>query len=77
MLPKDSSGHRRVTDKFIYPSYGFRIVKQMITNFHMPQSTLIMLVSAFAETDFVMKAYKTAVKEDYKFLSYGDAMMIL
>ena len=65
------------TDKFIYPSYGFRIVKQMITNFHMPQSTLIMMVSAFADTDLVMKAYKTAVKENYKFLSYGDAMMVL
>ena len=65
------------TDKFIYPSYGFRIVKGMITNFHMPQSTLIMMVSAFAETELIMKAYKTAVKENYKFLSYGDAMMVL
>ncbi|WKZ71556.1 MAG: tRNA preQ1(34) S-adenosylmethionine ribosyltransferase-isomerase QueA [Ignavibacteriaceae bacterium] len=65
------------TDKFIYPTYNFRVVKQLITNFHMPHSTLLMLVGAFGDTELVMKAYKTAVKEEYKFLSYGDAMMII
>ncbi|MBE2279559.1 MAG: tRNA preQ1(34) S-adenosylmethionine ribosyltransferase-isomerase QueA [Ignavibacteriaceae bacterium] len=65
------------TDKFIFPSYSFRVVKSMITNFHVPQSTLLMLVCAFAETEIVMKAYKAAAKENYRFLSYGDAMLIL
>jgi S-adenosylmethionine:tRNA ribosyltransferase-isomerase len=65
------------TDKFIYPLYDFKIVDKLITNFHMPESTLLMLVCAFAETEFVMKTYKKALKDKYRFLSYGDAMMIL
>jgi S-adenosylmethionine:tRNA ribosyltransferase-isomerase len=65
------------TDKFIFPPYDFKIAKKMITNFHMPESTLIMLVAAFAGYDLTMKAYKKALKEKYRFLSYGDAMLIL
>jgi S-adenosylmethionine:tRNA ribosyltransferase-isomerase len=65
------------TDKFIYPPYDFKIVDKLITNFHMPESTLLMLVSAFADTDFIIKAYKKALKDGYRFLSYGDAMLIL
>lgn len=65
------------TDKFIYPPYDFKVTDKLITNFHYPESTLLMLVSAFAGLDLVMKAYKRAIKENYKFLSYGDAMLIL
>lgn len=65
------------TDKFIFPPYDFKVTKKLITNFHLAESTLIMLVAALGETEFVMKAYKKAVKENYRFLSYGDAMMIL
>jgi S-adenosylmethionine:tRNA ribosyltransferase-isomerase len=69
--------NRGWTDKFIFPTYDFKIVDKLITNFHMPESTLLMLVGAFADTDFMMKAYKKALKDGYKFLSYGDAMLIL
>lgn len=65
------------TNKFIHPPYEFGVANCMITNFHTPKSTLIMMVSAFAGHDFLMKAYKEAVKEKYKFYSYGDAMLIL
>ena len=65
------------TDKFIYPTYDFKIVDKLITNFHMEESTLLMLVCAFAGTEFAVKAYKKALKEHYRFLSYGDAMIIL
>jgi S-adenosylmethionine:tRNA ribosyltransferase-isomerase len=65
------------TDKFIFPPYEFKVTKKLITNFHLAESTLIMLVAALGDTEFVMKAYKKAVKENYRFLSYGDAMMIL
>jgi S-adenosylmethionine:tRNA ribosyltransferase-isomerase len=65
------------TDKFIYPPYDFKITKRLITNFHTPESTLLMLICAFAGTEFAMKAYKKALKEDFRFLSYGDAMLIL
>ncbi|MFP4547424.1 MAG: tRNA preQ1(34) S-adenosylmethionine ribosyltransferase-isomerase QueA [Fidelibacterota bacterium] len=64
------------TDKFIFPPYEFKMVDVMITNFHQPQSTLLMLVSAFADPDFVKKAYEEAIKEKYRFFSYGDAMLI-
>lgn len=64
------------TDIFIYPGYTFKIVDWLITNFHLPESTLIMLVSALAGKDFVMHAYETAVKERYRFFSFGDAMLI-
>ncbi len=76
-----SDGHvkptRGWTDKFIYPPYDFKIVDKLITNFHMPESTLLMLVSAFANRDFIMKSYKHAIKKGYRFYSYGDAMLIL
>lgn len=65
------------TDKFIYPPYDFKIINKLITNFHAEESTLLMLACAFADTDFVMKAYKKALKDGYRFLSYGDAMMII
>ena len=65
------------TDIFIYPGFKFRIMDGLITNFHLPESTLIMLVSAFAGYDNVMNAYKTAVAERYRFFSFGDAMLIL
>ncbi|MBD3636457.1 MAG: S-adenosylmethionine:tRNA ribosyltransferase-isomerase, partial [Crocinitomicaceae bacterium] len=65
------------TNKFIFPPYDFSVANCMITNFHTPQSTLLMMVSAFAGHDFIMEAYKEAVKEKYKFYSYGDAMLIL
>jgi len=64
------------TDMFIYPPYKFRIADIIITNFHAPESTLIMLASAFAGYDFLIKAYKKAMKDKYRFLSYGDAMLI-
>lgn len=69
--------NRGWTDKFIYPPYDFKIADHLITNFHTPESTLLMLVSAFADTDLIMKAYKKALKDNYRFLSYGDAMLIL
>ncbi len=62
---------------FIYPGYKFRVVDRLLTNFHLPKSTLIMLTSAFAGKDFVFKAYEEAIKEKYKFYSYGDCMLIL
>jgi S-adenosylmethionine:tRNA ribosyltransferase-isomerase len=65
------------TDKFIFPPYNFKVVNRLVTNFHLPSSTLLMLVSAFAERDFVMKAYKKAIKENFRFYSYGDAMFII
>jgi len=65
------------TNKFIYPPYDFNVANSMITNFHTPMSTLVMMVSAFAGYDFLMHAYQKAIKEEYRFLSYGDAMLIL
>ena len=65
------------TDLFIYPGYEFKIVDSLITNFHMPRSTLFMLVCAFAGRDFMTEAYEVAKKKNYRFLSYGDAMIIL
>jgi len=65
------------TNKFIYPPYEFSVANAMISNFHLPQSTLMMMVSAFTGFDFLMKAYKVAVKENYKFFTYGDALLIL
>ncbi len=65
------------THKFIFPPYQFNIANSLITNFHMPKSTLLMMVSAFAGHEFMMEAYELAVKEKYRFYSYGDAMLIL
>lgn len=64
------------TDIFIYPGYRFKIVDALITNFHLPESTLIMLVSAFAGRENILEAYRTAVRERYRFFSFGDAMFI-
>lgn len=65
------------TDIFIYPGYTFKAIDGMITNFHLPKSTLIMLISALAGREHVLKAYKEAVNERYRFFSFGDAMLIL
>ena len=65
------------TDKFIYPPYEFKMVDKMVTNFHTPQSTLLMMVSAFADIKLIKKAYLEAKKNEYRFLSYGDAMIII
>lgn len=65
------------TNKFVFPPYDFSIANCMISNFHAPESTLLMMVSAFGGYDLIMKAYKEAVKEKYRFLSYGDAMLII
>jgi len=66
-----------LTDIFIYPGYKFKVIDGMVTNFHLPRSTLIMMVSAFAGRDKILKAYKEAVAMGYKFFSFGDAMLIL
>ena len=71
-----TEGHGN-TDIFIYPGYEFRILDGLITNFHLPKSTLIMLISAMYDREHILKAYEEAVKERYRFFSYGDAMMIL
>lgn len=65
------------SDIFIYPGYSFQVIDAMITNFHLPQSTLLMLVSAFAGTDRIRSAYREAVEKKYRFFSFGDAMLIL
>ena len=64
------------TKIFIYPGYKFKCIDGLITNFHLPQSTLLMLVSSLAGKDYILKAYKEAVKEKYRFFSFGDAMFI-
>jgi S-adenosylmethionine:tRNA ribosyltransferase-isomerase len=66
-----------VTSLFIYPPYRFHVMDGLVTNFHLPKSTLIMLVSAFAEKGLLMKAYHEAIVRKYRFYSYGDAMLIL
>lgn len=65
------------TDIFIYPGFTYRAIDGLITNFHLPKSTLIMLVSAFAGRDFILDAYRTAVEERYRFFSFGDAMLLV
>jgi S-adenosylmethionine:tRNA ribosyltransferase-isomerase len=70
----DSSGR---TDLFIFPPFEFLMVDVLLTNFHLPKSTLLMLVSAFAGRELILEAYREAVKENYRFYSYGDAMLIL
>ncbi len=65
------------TDIFIYPGYTFRMIDALITNFHLPESTLIMLVSALADREWILEAYRIAVEEKYRFFSFGDAMLIL
>jgi S-adenosylmethionine:tRNA ribosyltransferase-isomerase len=73
----EESGQRGETDIFIYPPYDFRVVGGLLTNFHLPESTLIMLVSAFAGRELVMEAYREAVRENYRFYSYGDCMLLV
>ena len=70
---KETSGW---TDIFIYPGYKFLGIDAQITNFNLPKSTLIMLVSAFADREFILSAYEEAVKEKYRFFSFGDSMFI-
>lgn len=65
------------TDKFIFPPYDFKICNALITNFHMPESTLLMMAAAFGGYELIMDAYQTAIKEKYRFFSYGDAMLII
>ncbi len=65
------------TDLFIYPPYHFRAIDVLLTNFHLPRSTLLMLVSAFAGRDFLLRAYEEAIRERYRFYSYGDCLLIL
>jgi S-adenosylmethionine:tRNA ribosyltransferase-isomerase len=65
------------TELFIYPPYDFKAVDALITNFHLPRSTLLLLVGAFAGADLIRRAYMTAMEEHYRFYSYGDAMLIL
>ena len=72
-MVKETEGN---TNIFIYPGYKFKCLDALITNFHLPESTLIMLVSALAGKDFIMKAYKEAVDKKYRFFSFGDAMLI-
>jgi S-adenosylmethionine:tRNA ribosyltransferase-isomerase len=71
------SAYAGPTDLFVYPGYPFRAVDAMITNFHLPRSTLLMLVSAFAGRDLIVRAYQEAIQERYRFFSFGDAMLIL
>lgn len=65
------------TDLFIYPPYSFQVVNALITNFHLPQTTLLLLVAAFADPQFIREAYQEAIRQRYRFFSYGDAMLIL
>jgi S-adenosylmethionine:tRNA ribosyltransferase-isomerase len=64
-------------DLYIHPPYKFRVVDALLTNFHLPRSSLLVMVSAFASVELIRRAYQTAVNEGYRFYSYGDAMLIL
>lgn len=66
-----------MADIFIYPGYRFKVIDALITNFHLPRSTLLMLVSAFAGRDTILIAYREAITRRYRFYSYGDAMLIV
>ena len=74
---RTTHNERGYTDMFIYPGYQFKIVDHLITNFHLPKSTLMLLVSAFAGKDFIFEAYSKAIEQKYRFFSYGDSMLIL
>ena len=65
------------TDLYIYPGYSFKSMDALITNFHLPRSSLLLLVAAFAGKEFILKAYKEAIEKKYRFFSYGDAMLIV
>ena len=70
---KECSGN---TNIFIYPGYEFKAIDALITNFHLPKSTLVMLVSAFSSREIIMNAYNEAIKQKYRFFSFGDAMFL-
>ena len=74
---RSTTNEHGYTDMYIYPGYKFKVVDHLITNFHMPKSTLMILISTFAGLDFIKEAYAHAVAEKYRFFSYGDAMLIL
>ncbi|MBS1646101.1 MAG: tRNA preQ1(34) S-adenosylmethionine ribosyltransferase-isomerase QueA [Bacteroidetes bacterium] len=76
-VSKHLNPYKGWTNKFIFPPYDFSVANCMVTNFHMPESTLLMMTCAFGGYDLIMKAYKEAIKEKYQFYSYGDAMLIL
>ncbi len=76
-VPAEVKPNEGMTNLFIYPPYEFKIVDGMITNFHLPKTTLLMLVSAFSGHEFLMRAYQEAIREKYRFYSYGDAMLIV
>ena len=76
-LPAEAEARNRTTQLFIYPPYEFKMVDAMITNFHLPRTTLLMLTSAFTGHEFLMQAYREAIDQKYRFYSYGDAMLIL
>lgn len=77
VLKNANTGIKGWTDIFIYPGYEFKLVDAMITNFHLPESTLLMLIAAFTGTEAILAAYREAVRLEYRFYSYGDAMLIL
>ena len=74
---RNIQAHNGKTDIFIYPGYKFKVVDKLITNFHLPKSSLMLLVSAFSSVNMIKKAYKKAIDEKYRFFSYGDAMIII
>lgn len=76
-VEKNRNGFSGITELFIYPGFEFRVVDALITNFHLPRSSLILLVAAFAGKDFIMEAYKYAIEKKFRFYSYGDAMLII
>jgi S-adenosylmethionine:tRNA ribosyltransferase-isomerase len=75
--PQGFKAHQGWCGLYIYPGYQFKVVDRLLTNFHLPQSTLLLLVSAFAGRELILRAYAEAVKERYRFYSYGDCMLIL
>ena len=75
-LPRNDGNLKGYTDIFIYPGYKFKVIDHLITNFHLPKSTLLLLVSAFAGKDFIFEAHRQAIREKYRFFSYGDSMLI-
>ncbi|MEN2997601.1 MAG: tRNA preQ1(34) S-adenosylmethionine ribosyltransferase-isomerase QueA [Brevinematia bacterium] len=76
-ISKNRNGFKGITELFIYPGFKFNVVDNLITNFHLPKSSLILLVSAFAGKDLIMKAYSYAIEKKFRFYSYGDAMLIV
>ena len=77
ILPHQIREASGATDLFVYPGYEFRVVDVLLTNFHLPRSSLLMLVSAFADRERVLAAYEEAVRTGYRFYSYGDAMLLV